>query len=126
VSFWNGNMYAQASNLALKQYQFQNGSFNPTPIAQSPSASGLRGANTVVSANGNQNGIVWAYEKSAAGRAILHAYDATMVSNELWNSNMNTGRDQLGTGFGFAVPVVINGKVIVTHDLSVAVYGLLQ
>jgi hypothetical protein len=110
----------------LKQYQFQNGTFNPTPVAQSPTACGLRGANTVISSNGNQNGIVWAYEKSASGRAILHAYDAMSVSTELWNSNMNAGRDQLGTGIGFLAPVVMNGKVFVTYDFSVAAYGLLQ
>ena len=69
VSFWNNNMYAQASNLSLKQYQFQNGAFNPTPVSQSSTASGLRGGNTVVSSNGNQNGIVWAYEKSARAAA---------------------------------------------------------
>jgi hypothetical protein len=126
VSFWNNNMYAQASSLPLQQYQFQNGTFNPTPVAQSPTASGLRGANTVISSNGNQNGIVWAYEKSASGRGILHAYDAMSVSTELWNSNMNAGRDQLGTGIGFLAPVVMNGKVFVTYDFSVAAYGLLQ
>ena len=127
VSFWNNNMYAQASSLSLKQYQFQNGTFNPTPVAQSPTASGLRGGNIVVSSNGNQNGIVWAYEKSAGGRGILHAYDAMSVSTELWNSNMNAaGRDQLGTGIGFMAPVVISGRVIVSYDFSVAVYGLLQ
>lgn len=126
ISFWNNNMYAQASNLPLKQYQFQNGTFNPTPVAQSATASGLRGGNTVVSSNGNQNGIVWAYEKSASGRGILHAYDAMSVSTELWNSNLNAGRDQLGTGVGFMAPVVINGRVIVSYDFSVAVYGLLQ
>ncbi len=125
VSYWNGNMYAQPSSLVLKQYQLQNGTFNPTPIAQSPSAAGLRGGNTVVSANGNQSGIVWAYEKSASGRAILHAYDATLVSNELWNSNMNP-RDLMGTGTGFGVPVIADGRVIVTYDDSVAVYGKLQ
>jgi hypothetical protein len=123
VSFWNGNLYAQASTLPLKQYRLGNGTFNPTPIAQSPSASGSRGANTVVSANGNQNAIVWAYEKSASGRGILHAYDAAMVSHELWNSNMDPGRDQLGTGIGFATPVVANGRVIVTYDFTVAVFG---
>jgi len=125
VSFWNNNMYGQASSLALKQYQFQNGTFNPNPVAQSPTVSGLRGGNTVISANGNQNGIVWAYEKSSSS-GILHAYDGAMVSNELWNSNMNAGRDHLGTGIGFMAPVVANGKVIVTYDFSVAVYGQLQ
>jgi hypothetical protein len=126
VSYWNGNLYAQPSSMVLKQYRFSNGSLNPTAVAQAATISGLRGGNTVVSANGSQNAIVWAYDKSVSGRGVLHAYDATDVSHELWNSGMNPGRDQMGTGFGFAVPVVVNGRVIVTHDASVSVYGLLQ
>jgi len=125
TTYWNGYLYAQASNLAMKQYQFQNGSFNPTPIAESPSASGPRGANIVVSANGNQNGIVWAYEKTTSGQAILHAYDATSVSHELWNSNMNSS-DQLGTGIAFDPPVVAQGRLIVTSNVTASVYGLLH
>lgn len=124
-SYWNGYLYAQASNLPLKQYQFQNGLLNPTPIAESPSSSGVRGANTVVSANGNQNAIVWAYEKSATNQGLLHAYDATMVSTELWNSNMNAARDQLGTGVAFAAPVIADGRVITTSDVTLTVFGLL-
>ena len=123
ASYWNGYIYAGASSLQLKQYQFQNGLLNPTPVATSPSAYGLRGANTVVSANGNSNAIVWAYEKSASGQAILHAYDATDVSRELWNSNMNGGRDALGEGIGFATPVVAAGHVIVTYDTRVGFFG---
>jgi hypothetical protein len=125
-SFWNNNMYVQASSLPLKQYQFQNGTFNPTPVAQGPTVSGLRGGNSVVSSNGNQNGIVWVYEKSAPGRGILHAYDAMSVSTELWNSSMNANRDQMGTGIGFLAPLVVNGKAFVTYDFSIAAYGLLQ
>jgi len=125
-SYWNGNLYAGASNAPLKQYQFQNNLLNSTPLAQSPTVFGLRGGNTVVSANGTQNGIVWAYEKSVSGQALLHAYDATQISHELWNSNMNGGRDSLGTGIGFGTPVVINGKVIVAFDRVVAIYGLLN
>lgn len=48
------------------------------------------------------------------------------VSTELWNSGMNANRDQLGTGVGFVAPVVMNGKVFVTYDFSIAAYGLLQ
>ena len=73
----------------------------------------------------NQGGIVWAYEKTAAGQGILHAYNATSVLVELWNSNMNSGRDALGEGIGFAMPVVANGRVIVTYDTRVGVFGLL-
>jgi hypothetical protein len=124
VSFWNGNIYAGASNMSLRQYSFQNGSLATNPVAQSPSAYGLRGGNSVVSANGNQNAIVWVYEKAASGQAILHAYDANQISTEFWNSNMNASRDSLGTGIGFGTPVVVDGKVFVTSDKVVTMYGL--
>jgi hypothetical protein len=126
ASYWNGYVYSGASNQALMQYQFQNGLLNPTPIDSSPTAYGLRGANTVVSANGNQNGIVWAYEKSVTGQGILHAYDATSVSNELWNSNMNGGRDGMLTGIGFATPVVAAGRVLAASDNSLEIFGLVK
>lgn len=126
ASYWNGYVYAGASNQALMQYQFQNGLLNPTPIDSSPTAYGLRGANTVVSANGNQNGIVWAYEKSVTGQGILHAYDATSVSHELWNSNMNGSRDGMLTGIGFATPVVAAGRVLAASDNSLEIFGLVK
>jgi hypothetical protein len=56
----------------------------------------------------------------------LHAYDATDVSKELWNSNMNSVRDALGEGIGFAVPVVAEGRVIVAYDKTIGIFGLLQ
>lgn len=125
-SYWNGNLYAGPSNTSLKQYQFQDGKLNPTPVAWSPTASGFRGFNTVVSANGNNDGILWAYEKALnTNQGVLHAYDATNISRELWNSNMNAGRDALGVGIAFSTPVVVNGRVIVAADHMVSVYGQL-
>jgi hypothetical protein len=122
-AYWNGNLYAAASSLPLKQYQFQSGLLNPTPFAMSPSTFGLRGGNTVISANGTQNGIAWVYEKSVSSQAILHAYDATDVSKELWNSSMNGGRDGMTTGIGFATPVVVNGHAIAASDNIVHIFG---
>jgi hypothetical protein len=128
VSYWDGFVYAAPSNMAMQQYQFVGSSFNPTPFAQTPTAYGWRGGNTVVSANGNKDGIVWAYEKTApppsgTGQGILHAYDATLISNELWNSNTTPG-EHLAQGIGFSTPVVANGHVIATSDNTVTVYGL--
>jgi hypothetical protein len=125
-AYWNENLYAAASNMPLKQYQFQGGMLSASPVAVSSSVYGLRGGNIVVSANGTQNGIAWVYEKSENSQGILHAYDATNVSQELWNSNMNGGRDGMGTGIGFGTPVVVNGKVITAADSVVNVYGELQ
>jgi hypothetical protein len=126
AAYWNGNVYAGASNLPLQQYQFQNGMLTAAPLATSPTAFGYRGGNSVVSASGNQNGIVWTYEKQAAGGGVLHAYDANYVTTELWNSNMNAGRDGLGEGIGFMAPVVADGRVIVSYDSRVGIFGELQ
>ncbi|MEO6830512.1 MAG: hypothetical protein ABI164_11940, partial [Acidobacteriaceae bacterium] len=126
ASYWNGNLYMAASNAPVHQYSINNGAINSQPVAVSPSATGVRGGNTVVSSNGTNNGIVWEYEKTSNGLAILHALNATNISNELWNSQMNASRDGLVTGGeGFQVPVVIDGKVIVTSGDNVAVYSLL-
>jgi hypothetical protein len=45
AAYCNGYLYAQPSSMVLKQYQFQNGLLNPTLVAQSSTASGVRGGN---------------------------------------------------------------------------------
>lgn len=125
-SYWNGNLYLATSNGPLRQFKVQNGSVGMAPFTVSGNSFGVRGGNTVVSASGAQNGIVWAYDKSMdGGVGILHAYDANDVSRELWNSNMNRGRDGMGVGIGFGTPMVAGGKVITTFHHAVVIYGML-
>ena len=75
-----------------------------------------------ISANGSQNGIVWAIE--AGGANVLHAYDAMNVSRELYNTTQAGGRDQFGSAVRFTVPTVIDGKVFVAGHTELAVFGL--
>jgi hypothetical protein len=78
-----------------------------------------------VSANGTSNGIVWAAENS--GTAVLHAYDATNLANELYNSNQAANsRDQFGSGNKFITPMIVNGKVYVGTTNGIGVFGLLH
>ena len=127
ASYWNGNLYMAASNQPIKQFSISGSAINPVPVAVGSTPTYYRGGNTVVSSSANTNGIVWAYNKSADGNGVLHAFDATNVAHELWNTTLNPIRDALSTGgAAFEVPVVIDGKVIASSGADVVVYQLLN
>ena len=73
------------------------------------------------------NGILWTLQTGGGAGApgILHAYDATDLSKELYNSNQAGTRDALDEWDKFTVPVVANGEVFVTSTSQLTVYGLL-
>ena len=57
----------------------------------------------------------------------LHAYQATNLANELYNTGQNSARDALGDPTHFIEPTVADGRVYVsTQDKVVQVYGLLS
>jgi hypothetical protein len=86
----------------------------------------------VISANRLTNGILWALQRtntlqSGTGTEVLHAYDATNLANELYNSNQAGTRDIIGmVGRNFESITVANGKVYVPTGLpGLTVFGLL-
>lgn len=120
--YWNGNVYFSGTKDSVKRFHLSTltSMLTTTPSDKSPTTYAFPGSNVVVSANGNGSGVLWAVEK---GASVLHAYDATKLSTELYNSNQNASRDSLGSSIKFAPPLVINGKVYVgTHD-HLVVYG---
>jgi len=60
-----------------------------------------------------------------ASPGVLYAYDATNLTNELYNSNQAGTRDALDVWLKFTVPVVANGKVFISSVSQLTVYGLL-
>ncbi len=79
------------------------------------------GTSPSVSANGTSNAIVWAIENGSSG-GVLHAYDATNLATEFYNSS-KVPADAFADN-KFVTPTIANGKVYVGTPSSVAVFGL--
>jgi hypothetical protein len=130
-AFWNNSIYLAGVSGHLKTYSFNTtmGMFNTASLPQSPTTYGFPGATPAVSSSGTANGIVWAIDSSAYGApgpAILHAYDATNLASELWNSAQATAsRDTAGNAVKFTVPTIANGRVYIGTRSEITVFGLL-
>ncbi len=125
-AYFNHAVYFGGVNDVLKAYTISNAKLSTAPTSQSATSFAYPGTTPSVSANGTQNGIVWALESAANAPAVLHAYDAANLAHELYNSNQAAnGRDAFGQGNKFITPVVSNGMVFVGTPNAVAVFGLL-
>jgi hypothetical protein len=122
-AFWNNTLYLAGLSAPLNAYAFNSSSevFNTVATSLSPTAFAFPGSSPSVSASGAaSNGIVWALDSSqfctprspACAPAVLHAYDASNLASELWNSSLS-GADAAGNAVKFTVPTVANGKVYV-------------
>jgi hypothetical protein len=125
AGYFNGKLYFVGNGDFLKMFSITNAAISTSPIAQSGTKISFPGASPVISANGTSNAIVWVLQTSGSpnNNAVLHAYDANNVTNELYNSAQNAARDAAGNSVKFAVPAVVNGKVYVPAINSLTVYG---
>lgn len=122
-SYFNGTVYYGAVGDSIKAFPIVTGKLATTPSSQSAHTFGYPGATPSISANGSTNGIVWVVENSNNG--VLHAYDATNLATELYNSTQAANnRDQFSAN-KFITAVVVNGKVYIGTPNSVAAFGLL-
>jgi hypothetical protein len=124
-AFYNGNVYYAPQGWNLLQFKFTQAKLSTTAQSMSSISFTYPGSTPSVSANGTSNGIVWAIEHT--GTSVLHAYKASDLSKELYNSNQAAGnRDHFGSASHFGTPTIVNGKVYVGTTSGVAVFGLLQ
>jgi len=124
-AYFNGTVYYADVNGTLKAFVFKGAKLAATPESQSISTFPYPGASPAVSANGASSGIIWAVESAQNRGAVLHAFDATNLGKELYNSDQAAaGRDHFGTGNKFITPTIAGGKVYVGTPSGVAVFGL--
>ena len=125
-SYWNGLFYVIGNGDVLKCFTLTNATMGTVPVSQSSQTYGYPGATPVISANGRANAIVWAVESDAygsGGPAVLHAYNATNVAQELYHSSQLLSRDNPAPAVEFTQPSVVNGKVYVAGQYAVSVFG---
>jgi hypothetical protein len=127
-AYWNNHVYIALQGDNLKSFAVKpNGRLSRSDVAQSPSTFDNRGCTPTVSANGSAGGVVWVIENTGTGSpAILHAFDAANVANEIYNSQQNSGRDSAGNGLRFTIPTVAQGRVYVGATGEVDAYGLIS
>ena len=130
--FWNNLVYIAAGSGKLKAFPMTGGILKSVPLpSQSSEILGPQGATPVLSSNQASNAIIWLIDSSGAHitpntPAVLRAFDASNLSNEIYNSGMLASRDAAGLAVRFTVPTVANGKVYVGTQGELDVYGLLH
>jgi outer membrane protein assembly factor BamB len=125
-AYFNGVLYYAADGDTLKAFPLTNAKLATTPSSHSAVTFLHPGPTPSISANGAQNGILWALESNLGSLGVLHAYDPTNLAHEFYNSNQAAnGRDGFGNGNKFITPMIVNGKVYVGTQNGVAIFGLL-
>lgn len=129
-TLWNGLLYIHCESDVIRAFSWDQGTglLSNQPVAKGHVTYGVHGATSSVSANGASDGIVWEIENTnyGSGPAILHAYKANNVSQELYNSTQAGIRDTAGGALKFTVPTIADGHVFVGTADELDIYGLLS
>jgi hypothetical protein len=150
-ALWQNGLYFAGAydNLRVFSFDPSTGLFNTSSASQSTNVFNFPDATPSISSQGASSGIVWAIDAglygyaspnaaggincyvspvpaACTGPAVLHAYSASNLATEYWNSAQAADqRDQAGNAVKFVPPTIANGKVYVGTRTEVDVYGLL-
>jgi hypothetical protein len=122
-AYFNGVLYYGSVSYYLQAFPFQNARLT-NASSHTATSFGYPGTTPSISAVGNSNGIVWATENTSP--AVLHAYAATNLATELYNSTQAGSRDNFGSGNKFITPMIASARVYVGTASDIGVLGLLD
>lgn len=132
-AYWaQGNrrfVYASGAAGRLTQWRLRsNGTIDPVRVAQAPVAFSYPGAIPVTTGDQGHpgSGIVWTVGQTHG--AVLRAFAADDVTDELWSSDRDAAANGMRPGEfdHFTMPVTADGKVIVADQAYLDIYGMLQ
>jgi uncharacterized repeat protein (TIGR03806 family) len=125
-AYFNYQLYYQGVGSVMKAFIITNGFSTPIATSVSKTSFGGFGTTPSISANGREDGIVWTIQSDGAfwgGPLVLHAYNATNLAQELYNSSQLLARDNPGAAVKMTVPTVANGKVFVGAQDALSIFG---
>jgi hypothetical protein len=117
--YWNGMVYSSGTSSPIKAWRLRNGLIGTTPLAQSAKVAG--GHSPVLSAKGATSGVLW--QLNGNGPNALQAFDAITLKM-LYSIGQTAGRDALPPMPHFAQLMEVNGKVYVSTNSALVVFGL--
>jgi hypothetical protein len=128
-AYFNGTVYYKPAapdfsvNVAtpLLAFPLTGGMLSTTPSMSGPTW-GWPGSSPSISANGAADGIVWALECDPTKPAVLHAFKASDITTELYNSFL--AGETLSNAVKFSVPTIANGRVYVGTSNNLTIFGL--
>jgi hypothetical protein len=125
-AYFNGLLFYGGVGQGILAFPISQATIGPALSAQGPQNLNLS-FSPGISANGTNNAIAWMIQADAYldpnGPAILRAYNATNLAQELYDSAQAGARDAPGPAIKFSVPTVANGKVYVGAQYAVSVFG---
>jgi len=116
-SAWGNNVYFAGNGDVLKQFTLDQttGLLSTSAVHQGTFAYGWPGSQSMISSNGNANGIIWTFDN--VGKT-LRADDASDVSKSLYVS------PAINTGYlKWTTPMVVNGHVYVGGNGTVVAFS---
>lgn len=120
--YFNHTVYFTGVGDYLKAFSLNNAVLGETVSTNTATRYNTYGTTPSLSANGTNNAILWTISTNGNGQSVLHALNASDITNDLYNSAV-AGQNP-GTFVKFITPTIANGKVYVGTANSVAVYGL--
>ena len=133
-AYWNHRVYVgpapgkfenTATPTSVLAFSISNATLSSKPTSRTAADFVYSGANPSISSNGNSNGIVWVLSRMRVNSvtgiktpAALHAFNATNLSSELYNSSMNSADALAGDVPTFTLPTIANGRVYTTVNFK--------